>query len=128
MPAAIIVIGKWLHKHRGLIISIIAALVISILFLVIRIEIGKIETLSSQITGLENRNQALIDQLSAAADDIKTVRNYLLNLDKIAVKEQQELSENEQICSNVSDFDDIVPRLNQLFGHCEPETGTPSQN
>lgn len=121
-------VTKWIQEHRGLIISIIAALIISILFLVIRIEIGKIETLSSQITDLKNRNETLIDQLSVAADDIKTVRQYLFQLEKIAVTERQELSENEQICKNVSDFGDIIGRLNELFGYCEPETRSSGQN
>lgn len=111
-------IAQWIQEHRGLIISIIAALFISILFLVIRIEISKIESLSTQITDLKNRNETLIDQLSAAADDIKTIRQYLLQLEKIAAAERQELSENEQICKNVSDFGDIIGRLNELFGYC----------
>ena len=126
MPT-LIIIGQWIYKHRGLIISIIAALVISILFLVIRIEISKIESLSTQIADLKNRNETLIDQLSVAADDIKTVRQYLFQLEKIAVTERQELSENEKICKNVSDFDDIIGRLNELFGYCEPETRSSGQ-
>ena len=127
MPA-LIIIAKWIQEHRGLIISIIAALVISILFLVIRIEISKIESLSTQIADLKNRNETLIDQLSTAADDIKTVRQYLFQLEKIAATERQELSENEQICKNVSDFGDIIGRLNELFGYCEPETRSSGQN
>ena len=127
MPA-LIIITKWVQEHRGLIISIIAALIISILFLVIRIEIGKIESLSTQIADLKNRNKTLIDQLSVAAEDIKTVRQYLFQLEKIAATERQELSENEQICKNVSDFDDIIGRLNELFGYCEPETRSSGQN
>lgn len=127
MPA-LIIITKWIKDHRGLIISVIAALVISILFLVIRIEIRKIETLSTQIADLKNRNETLIDQLSVAAEDIKTVRQYLFQLEKIAATERQELSENEQICKNVSDFDDIIGRLNELFGYCEPETRSSGQN
>ena len=126
--SALIIIAKWIQEHRGLIISIIAALIISILFLVIRIEISKIESLSTQIADLKNRNETLIDQLSVAAEDIKTVRQYLFQLEKIAATERQELSENEQICKNVSDFDDIIGRLNELFGYCEPETRSSGQN
>jgi len=118
----LVLIAKWIKDHRGLIISLIAALVISILFLVIRIEIGKIETLSSQIADLKNRNQALIDQLSTAADDVKAVRQYLFSLENIAVQERQELQKNEEICENVTDFDSIIPRINELFGYCEPPT------
>lgn len=121
-------IAEWIQKHRGLIISLIAALVISILFMVIRIEIGKIETLSSQITDLKNRNQALIDQLSTAAEDVKAVRQYLFSLENIAVQERQELQKNEEICENVTDFDDVIDRLNELFGYCEPETRSSGQN
>lgn len=121
-------ITKWIKDHRGLIISIIAGIIISILFLVIRIEISKIESLSTQIADLKNRNETLIDQLSIAADDIKTVRQYLFQLEKIAATERQELSENEQICKNVSDFGDIIGRLNELFGYCEPETRSSGQN
>ena len=116
----LIAIFTWLHKHRGLIISLIAALIITILFLVIRIEISKIETLSGQISDLKNQNQALIDQLSTAAEDVKAVRTYLFSLENIAVQERQELTKNEEICENITDFDDIVPRLNELFGYCEP--------
>ncbi len=120
MPAATIVIGKWIHEHRGLIISLIAALIIAILFLVIRIEIGKIESLSGQISDLKNQNQALIEQLSTAAEDVKAVRTYLFSLENIAVQERQELQKNEEICENVTDFDSIIPRINELFGYCEP--------
>lgn len=127
MPA-LIIITKWIQEHRGLIISIIASLIISILFLVIRIEISKIESLSTQIADLKNRNETLIDQLSTAAEDVKAVRAYLFSLENIAVQERQELSENEQICKNVSDFDDIIGRLNELFGYCEPETRSSGQN
>lgn len=119
MPVLIIV-GKWIQKHRGLIISIIAALIIVILFLVIRIEISKIETLSGQISDLKNQNQALIEQLSTAAEDVKAVRLYLFSLENIAVQERQELQKNEEICENVTDFDSIIPRINELFGYCEP--------
>ena len=119
MPAAIIVIGRWIHEHRGLIISLIAALIIAVLFLVIRIEISKIETLSGQISDLKNQNQALIEQLSTAVEDVKAVRTYLFSLENIAVQERQELTKNEEICENITDFDDIVPRLNELFGYCE---------
>ena len=119
MPVLIIV-GKWIQKHRGLIISIIAALIIVILFLVIRIEISKIETLSGQISDLKNQNQALIEQLSTAAEDVKAVRLYLFSLENIAVQERQELQKNEEICENVTDFESIIPRINELFGYCEP--------
>jgi outer membrane murein-binding lipoprotein Lpp len=119
MPS-LIVIGRWIHAHRGLIISLIAALIIAVLFLVIRLEISKIETLSGQISDLKNQNQALIEQLSTAAEDVKAVRQYLFSLENIAVQERQELQKNEEICENVTDFDSIIPRINELFGYCEP--------
>lgn len=125
MPA-LIIIGKWIQEHRGLIISIIAALIIAILFLVIRIEIAKIESLSTQIGDLKHQNQTLINQLSTAAEDVKAVREYLFTIEKIAATERQELDENEQICKNANDFDSIVPRINELFGFCEQEAGTPA--
>ena len=116
----LIAISTWLHKHRGLIISLIAALIIAVLFLVIRIEISKIESLSGQISDLKNQNQALIDQLSTAAEDVKAVRTYLFSLENIAVQERQELTKNEEVCKNITDFDSIIPRINELFGYCEP--------
>ncbi len=118
----LIAIFTWLHKHRGLIISLIAALIIAVLFLVIRLEISKIETLSGQISDLKNQNQALIEQLSTAAEDVKAVRTYLFSLENIAVQERQELQKNEEICENVSDFNSIVLRLNELFGQCANKT------
>ena len=118
MPS-LIVIGRWIHAHRGLIISIFAALIIMILFLVIRIEISKIESLSSQIADLKNQNKTLIEQLSTAVEDVKAVRTYLFSLENIAVQERQELQKNEEICKNITDFDSIIPRLNELFGYCE---------
>ncbi len=111
-------ICEFLWKHKGEILTAFVFILFFILWFTAERLSDKIDYLNREIENRDQEIAALKDELKSVKASVVGVKLYIEQLHVISTNEQQELKENENICQSVTDFNSIVPRLNELFGHC----------
>ena len=112
----------WLYTNRKAILITFSVILFFILWFTIERQSDRIVSQKAEIKALTAEVESLRTEYAQFQADVKTVRLYLNKIETITQKEREQMDENEKVCKNVSDFNSIVPRLNELFGQCANKT------
>lgn len=115
-----------LYTHRREIIAAFLVILFFVLWFTIERQSDRIVSQKAEIKALTAEVESLRADYNQFQADVKTVRLYLNKIETITQNEREQMDENEKVCKNVSDFNSIVPRLNELFGHCRSAGGSPA--
>lgn len=108
----------YLYDHRKEIIIVLTALVFFILWFTLERMSDKIDRLNAELETKNAEIAVLHEEMALVIKDTETVKQYIKTINTITNNEKQELDTNEAVCMDAGDFDSIIPRLNELFGHC----------
>lgn len=111
-----------LFHYRKEIITAFLVILFYILWFTIERQSDRIVSQKAEIKALTAEVESLRAEYAQFQSDVKTVRLYLNKIETITQNEREQMDENEKVCKNVSDFNSIVPRLNELFGQCANKT------
>lgn len=111
-------VWNFIRKRKGEIFTAFLFLLFFILWFTIERMSGKIDGLNHELEDREREITILRSELDSVKISVAGVKLYLERLSTISANEQQELKTNEDVCQTVTDFDSIIPRLNELFGNC----------
>ena len=116
----------WLYTHRKAILITFLVILFFILWFTIERQSDRIEHQKAEIETLRRVTGELQESFQSVETDVKTLRLYLNKIETITQNEAKQMEENEKVCKNVSDFNSIIPRLNELFGYCRSAGGSPA--
>ena len=113
----------FLYTHRKAILAAFLVLLFFVLWFAIERQSDRIDALRAEIETKNSEIAVLRSEIAEATAEVGQVKAYLEKLKTISAEERQELTKNEKICENVTDFDSIIPRINELFGYCSDTPG-----
>lgn len=113
-----ILVIEFIGKNWKTIVAFISVLVIYILFFTIERMSDRIDSLKAELESKSAEIVLLQEEIRKVNIDTEKVKKYFEKLNAVNNTEKQELETNENACQTSTDFNSIVPRLNELFGFC----------
>lgn len=111
-----VIIFLWTNR-KIILAAFLVVLFFSLWFTIERMS----DRISAQSTKIENLSKDLADtqkQLETANLEVQQVKRYFEQLQLITENEKRNFEKNAETAENYTCSDDIIIRLNELFGFC----------